>query len=202
MCSSWSLTPPNSTRPHESCRCGTALMGSASSSRHSRSVQHFIVRFPIGGVTTASGRFESAAVQYLDLTAMIFYVPAALQYAGSRRDADAADAEHVREEFMGDVKAIRMGAILRHQKPARQARPDLVKAQTRRGRCELHHHHVNVAIEALLQRRTVREFPAERGSANAPSRSRALHQRMQRSDRDAQCQLRPQHSFAAHHPYL
>ena len=70
----------------------------------SRSVQHFCVRFPIGGVTTAGGRFESAAVQDFDFTAVIFYQPAALQYAGSRRDADAADTEHVREEFMGDVK--------------------------------------------------------------------------------------------------
>ena len=77
-------------------------------------MQHFCVRFPIGGVTTASGRFESAAVQHMDFTAMIFYEAVALQFAGSRRDPHAADTEHVREEFMGDVKTVRMSAILRH----------------------------------------------------------------------------------------
>ena len=80
----------------------------------SRSVQHFCVRRPIGAVTAAGDSFESAAVQYLDLAAMIFYEPATLQCARSRRDADAADTEHVREEFMRDVKTVRMGAILRH----------------------------------------------------------------------------------------
>ena len=80
----------------------------------SRSVQHFYVRVPIGGVTTASGSFESAAVQYLDFPAMIFYESATLQYGGSRRDADAAHTEHVREKFMCDVKTVRMSSILRH----------------------------------------------------------------------------------------
>jgi hypothetical protein len=37
------------------------------------SVQHCCVRFPIGAVTAASGSFESAAVQYVYFTAMIFY---------------------------------------------------------------------------------------------------------------------------------
>ena len=77
-------------------------------------MQHFCVRRAIGGVTAAGGSFEAAAVQYLDLTAMIFYEPTPLQYAGSRRDADSADTEHVREEFMCDVKTVRMGSILRH----------------------------------------------------------------------------------------
>ena len=77
-------------------------------------MQYICIRFSIGGVTTASGSFESAAIQYLDFAAMILYESAALQCACSRRDADAADTEHVREEFMRDVKAIRVSAVLRH----------------------------------------------------------------------------------------
>ena len=77
-------------------------------------MQHDCVSFPIGGVTAACGSFESAPAQYLDFTAMIFYEPAALQYAGSGRDAYAAHTEHVREELMCDVKSIRMSAILCH----------------------------------------------------------------------------------------
>jgi hypothetical protein len=55
-------------------------------------VQHFYVRFPIGAVTAASDGFESAAVQDLDFTALIFYQPATLQFAGRSGDADAAGA--------------------------------------------------------------------------------------------------------------
>ena len=80
----------------------------------SRSVHHFCVCFPIDGVTTASGRFKPTSAQYLDMTAMIFYKPVTLQHAGSCRDADSPHSEHVREEFMCDVKIIRMSSILRH----------------------------------------------------------------------------------------
>lgn len=78
---------------------------------NSRSVQHFYIRFPIGGVTAATDRFESTAVQYPDFTAMIFYKLATLQFAGSHRDAYAADTEHVGEEFMCNVKTVRVRAI-------------------------------------------------------------------------------------------
>jgi hypothetical protein len=77
-------------------------------------MQHFYVRLPIGSVTPAGGRFESAAVQYLDFTVLIFYQAAMLQYAGRSRDANAAGTEHVREEFICDVKTVRMSSILRH----------------------------------------------------------------------------------------
>src|ERR1700719_1036860 len=131
-----------------------------------RSVQNFLVRFSIGGVAAAGGRLETAAVQYLDVAAMIFYESVMLQHAGGGGDADAAGAEHVGEEFVGDVKTVGVSSILRHEQPTRQARLDLMKAQTGRGRRQLHHHHVYVAIEAALQGRTARQLAAEPDSAN------------------------------------
>src|SRR5882762_2593378 len=166
------------------------------------SVQNFLVGSSIGGVAAAGGSLETPAVQYLDITTMIFYESVTLQHACGGGDADAAYTEHVGEEFVGDVKTVAMSSILRHEQPTRQARLDLMKAQTGRGRRQLHHHHVNVTIEAALQGRIARQLAAERDSANAPSRARALHQRMQRSRRDAQRQLGSQHPLAAHHSHL
>src|SRR5882762_7960216 len=87
------------------------------------SVQNFLVGSSIGGVAAAGGSLETAAVQYLDITTMIFYESVTLQHACGGGDADAAYTEHVGEEFVGDVKTVAMSSILRHEQPTRQAAP-------------------------------------------------------------------------------
>ena len=56
--------------------------------------------------------------------------------------SDDQQAKRVRE-----MKVIRVRAIVSHQQPARESRPDFMKSSARRGPCQLRHQDVEVPVE-------------------------------------------------------
>ena len=165
-------------------------------------LQQPVISLPIGGVAVAGGVLEAEAVQHGHLTTHIGNQAVALQRTGGHGHAHAPYTEHVGEEFLRDVKLVVVRPVMRHQQPARQARADLVKPQAGRGGRELAHQHVEILVQAASQRAALRQLGTERLAAYAPRRARALGQRTQWRDRDAQCQLSADHAFATDHAHL
>ena len=100
------------------------------------------------------------------------------------------------------VFEVDMSAIVAHQQPARQARPDLMEAHARgRGR-ELRHQHGDVLVDRASQRGAARELGAKRDLADAQGAAFALHHGVQGRRRHAQGEMRPEHAFAPDHADL
>ena len=103
---------------------------------------------------------------------------------------------------MRDAKRRAMRAILVHQQPSREARPDLVKAKAGGGRGQLIHQQIDVAEQFLLQCRTASELATERAGRDSPGRALALHPGPQRHLRRTEHQLHADKTLAADHAHV
>jgi hypothetical protein len=85
----------------------------------------------VDGVTGASGTLEPPHIQNRYLAAAIPNQFAALQRGCGAGHAYAANSQHQCEEFMREVKMVRLRTVPRHQKPPGQARVDAMKPRAR-----------------------------------------------------------------------
>ena len=122
-----------------------------------------------------------------------------LQRTGRFRDPDAAHAHQMSNELLGDMERIRMGPIMSHEQPARQALVYGMEMQTARIRRELQDGHMHIALQASLECAAANQLSVEWTGSDAPGGSRTAHQRMQGDAEYSQGHLRPQHPFIAHH---
>ena len=75
-----------------------------------------------GPVTLAGHRFQACAVQDLDLAARIADHLRLLHGAGGDGDGAALHAQHVGQQFVGQVEVVGVGPVVGHQQPARKPR--------------------------------------------------------------------------------
>ena len=92
-------------------------------------------------------------------------------------DADTTHAKYRCKEFVGEVERIRARAVLRHQKPARQAGLDDVETVARDRIRELGHPHVEVTIQRLPEGGALCEVAPKRRGVHAQRGTCALDQR-------------------------
>src|SRR5665213_2915707 len=78
-------------------------------------------------VALARRPFEPRAVDDGDLAAPVADKARALQFARGLADARSPHPEHRGEEFLGETQHLGVGAVARHQQPARGALLDLVQ---------------------------------------------------------------------------
>src|SRR6266576_1434090 len=89
-----------------------------------------VIRCSIRLVAAAGSGLEPAPVENGDVAAAVTDQFALLQRARRLGDTDAADAQHEGQEFLRDVKVVRVRAILGHQQPTSKPRLDHVEART------------------------------------------------------------------------
>lgn len=97
-------------------------------------------------VASACRVFETDAIDDLHLAAIVGDERLSLKRSRRFGHADAPDSEHVGHEFLRDYEFVRLGSILRHQQPPRQALFDPVKAQAGGGARMLSEEDVDVAV--------------------------------------------------------
>ena len=98
-------------------------------------------------VTFTGCGLELAAREDTDLAAGIRDELSALQFAGGNGYRAPLHAEHVGEKLVGEVKMIRVGAVIRHQQPARQPGLDFMEAIAGGGLRQLPHQYVYIAVQ-------------------------------------------------------
>ncbi|EFX60387.1 hypothetical protein DAPPUDRAFT_277784 [Daphnia pulex] len=155
----------------------------------------------IRGIAAAGRSFQAAAIEHGQLAAVVFDQAAALHGAGRLGHTDPAHPQHISEELMGDSQLRRARAVLAHQQPARQARADLMEAQTAGGIGQMGQTHIEIALQDRLQRLAARQLGHKHRCSTAPGLAVTLHQGAQGRPVDAQAQLNAQHALAANHAH-
>ena len=110
-----------------------------------------VVRLLHGPVTPAGGRLQGASIEDRNMAAPVPDHPPALKLPRGFRDANTAHSQHIGEKVVRETKTIRVGAVVRHQEPAGQARFQQVIARARGRLRELGHQGIEIAIEPTLQ---------------------------------------------------
>jgi hypothetical protein len=156
----------------------------------------------VGRVAAAGGGLQAGPLEDGDVAAGIADQPAVLQRGGRPGDADAAHAQHLGQEFVSDMKTVRVGAILGHQEPAGQSRLHHVKTGAARGLRQLGHHRMDVAFEHVLQLGAALECLAKQLGFHAQGRARPLHQGALGRYRHVEHQRGADDALVAHQPHF
>ncbi|MBP9603032.1 MAG: hypothetical protein KBE53_02985 [Chromatiaceae bacterium] len=100
------------------------------------------------------------------------------------------------------MKVVGVGAVLRHQQPARQARLDLMKMGTSGGLGGLGYADIEIAVDDAPQVRAGEQCLLKAVAGDAPGGTRALDQGPHGGGPDPECQGGAEHALVADQPHF
>src|SRR6186997_1386431 len=98
------------------------------------------------------------------------------------------------------MEMIRVGAVVRHQQPARQPGLDFMEARAPDRSRLLRQEYEQVVIDCAAQRMTTTQYEAELPGGHPQCRTSALHDPPQAGTIDPQRQCRAEHAFISNQP--
>ena len=148
-------------------------------------------------VTLARRALESAPVEHCDLAALVMNEVAPLQRARRLGHANPADAKHLGQKLLRDMKRRSVSAILKHQQPARQSRLDHVEARAGGRLLELAQMDEDITVDFAPQRPALFELTAEELAVQSQRGPGAPHRCAHRRSVHPERKRNPEHAFAA-----